>query len=197
MPIVKNGLKSTKTLPKCSSAFAMNTSISDIIADVYDFPYSCTVPLGDYTATINDILDTKTHKGKQAIDVLYDLKDSDDNVYNIRLRYPIKSNPIMALTKRWVAEGLVKEYLSEAVNATENITITYKDEDSIGEITTRQNSKSTTSVRKGTLGSRNRKTAPAPLPAPVQDEDEDLLDEDEDEEDSEEDDLSEFLDDEE
>lgn len=196
MPIVKNGLKSTKTLPKCSSAFAMNTSISDIINDVYDFPYSYTVPLGDYTATIKNIVDSETQKGKPAIDVLYDLKDSDENVYNIRLRYPIKSNPIMALTKRWVAEGLVKEYLSEAVNATENITITYKTEDSIGEITTRQHHKSTTPVRKGTMGIRNRKTAPAPPLALVQDKDEDLFDEDE-EEDSEEDDLSDFLDDDE
>jgi len=169
----------------------MNTTISDIIADVYDFPYSQTVPFGDYTATINDILDSKTQKGKPAIDVLYDLEDSDENIYNIRLCYPIKSKPIMALAKRWATEGLVKEYLSEAVNATEDITITYENEDSIGEITTRQHRKNTASVRKGTLGSRNRKTAPAPLPAPVQEEDKDLLDEDEEE------DLSDFLEDDE
>jgi len=175
----------------------MNTSISDIIADVYDFPYSNTVPSGDYIATINNILDSETQRKKQSIDVLYDLEDSDGSIYNIRLRYPIKSRSIMALAKRWTDEGLVKEYLSEAINATEDITITYEDEASIGEITTRQQRKNTASVRKGTLGRRNRKTAPAPLPAPVQEEDEDLLDEDADEDEEEEEDLSDFLEDDE
>lgn len=187
MPLVKNNLKSTKPAPKCSSSYAMNTPVSNIISGDYDFPYADTISAGNYTATITDIVDSETKKGKQAIDILYDLEDSDGNVYNMLERYPIKSTRIIALTKKLKAEGFVKNSLAEAVGAVEDIVITYADDDAIGEITSRSRHKAPAPRSQGSLGSRSRRNIPTPAP----DDEDDLIDDIENE------DLTDFLEEEE
>lgn len=187
MPLVKNGLKPTKPAPKCSSSYAMNTPVSNIISGEYDFPYADTVPAGGYIATIIDIIDSETKKKKQAIDILYDLEDSDGSVYNILERYPIKSTYIITLTKKLKAEGFVKNHLAEAIGAVEDIVIAYADDDAIGEITSRSRHKAPAPKSQGSLGSRSRKNIPTPAP----DDEDDLIDDIENE------DLTDFLEEEE
>ena len=187
MPTVKN-TASTKAEPKCSSSYAKDTPVTDIISTDYQFPFADSMQPGDYITKISDIVDSKTANKKRSIDVLYDAEDSDGEVYNFRLRYPIHSSHIKVLTKNLMAEGFVKTRLAEAVGATEVITLTYKDEESMGEITARSRYKAA-SAGKATLGSRHKKNTQSPVPVSLLDDEdeEDLIDDIDDE------DLTDFL----
>lgn len=202
----------------CSSNYARITPISDIIASLYDFPHEDRVPAGDYVAMIHDIIDTKTAKGTSSIDVQYDLVNPEGRKFNICLRYPHKSAHILALAKSLMREGLIENYLAEAVGKREDITLEYSGEDSLGEIVHRsahrppnRKSKSlTNSYVKRSTGPKSAKTSSkkniedllrddddddeADIEEEIEEEvDEDLDDEDIDDDDLDDDDLEGFL----
>lgn len=103
----------------------------------YDFPKPKSVPAGQYTSKIADILEATTKQGDPAVDVHYDFHSGDCH-YRVKMRYPIDSSHFGALCDALIAAGIPEEAnIKKGVGVEESVTLAYPNGATMGSIVQR------------------------------------------------------------
>ena len=96
------------------------------------------IPAGEYRSSIIGISDTTTISGKEAAEVIYELRAANGKSYKMREIVPYDSYPFDRFCNDLIAAGLQDgSDLSAAVGITEDVTLSYPDTGGLGHFSKR------------------------------------------------------------